>query len=234
MPVPPLVLDSDSLYFWRVRCFDSAGRAGPWSNTRSFRTMDESGRDLDSDGIFDEWEIGEGSDVDENGQMDHDQPELKCVRTAVGDTRLCIKAEENVFSIDSLYPVDPNDLPDTEEKPLEMPMGMISVSVRPENPDLPSSILVFFPKKVPTGAWWYVYTPENGWKDVSEMTGFDEQRQSMVLEFSEGKSEDADGAGNGTAVIISGLTTKKSQPASFRFNPPSDDVDSCFIKSLLP
>ena len=55
--VPLLLLNGDGTYSWRVRFFDSGGRASAWS-ARAYFTTQPAEDDLDGNGISDDQEGG--------------------------------------------------------------------------------------------------------------------------------------------------------------------------------
>ena len=167
-------------------------------------------------------------DLDGYGIPDKDQPDdIKCANTVVGDAQVAVKQETNVASIDSLMSIDPATIADTQNKPDEMPLGLISFKLAVDNPGDIAQVTVYLSEPAATDAKWYKYDTVNGWQDYSAHATFSGDRNSVVLELKDGDYGDVDGVANGIIVDPSGPGTASVTAAP---PPPSGGGGGgCFI-----
>jgi hypothetical protein len=130
--VPKLVLRPNTTYYWRVRHYGDSGNHSEWSDLFSFTTEDAI-EDMDSDGIPDDQEVDSTVDLDNDGIPDIDENHLKCVKTSVGDSEICVSQSTNVIAIEAIEAVDRDTIDDTENMPDQMPIGIISFRLRVNN-----------------------------------------------------------------------------------------------------
>jgi len=211
--VPELILKINSTYYWRVRFFDNHDEVSEWSGTYSFTTLVASVDDTDENGIPDDQEVDDTVDLDENGIYDIYQDDIKCIQTSVQDARIGVKISTNVTAIESIKSVDPYDIPETGNKPDDMPYDAISFKIRVENAGDTARIIAYLSGEAPSGARWYKYDVVNGWQDYSDHATLSEDRKFFTLEFKDGGFGDGDGTENGVIVDPSGLGTVNSSSA---------------------
>jgi YVTN family beta-propeller protein len=229
--VPEFILSVNAIYYWRVRFYNNHGAASEWSDAFSFTTMTSDESDSDEDGIPDDQEVVDWAvDLDDNGVPDMIQPDMKCVNTLVGDAQIAVKEGKKVESIESIESIDPDTIVDTENKPDEMPLGLISFRLEAHNPGDEVEVTIYLSGPAPSGAKWYKYDSINGWQDYSDHATFSADRTSVTLELKDGDYGDADGTANGFIVDPSGLGLV-TEPAP---TPTGDggDGDSCFIATV--
>ncbi|OQX23812.1 MAG: hypothetical protein BWK80_24070 [Desulfobacteraceae bacterium IS3] len=204
LTVPDMVLKADTVYYARIRTYDSAGNESEWIGSLTFK-MPPASNDANNNGIPDVLEIDdETSDRDHNDVADVNQTDMKCVRSFGGDIAICLKAGENTASVDSLAFADPDMISDTENRPDEMPLGLISFRITTENPGDTAEVTVYFSEPVPDNAGWYKYDTVRGWQNYSWNTRFGDDRKTAVLTLKDGGFGDADGLANGVIADPSG------------------------------
>lgn len=225
LTVPEFILSGNTTYYWRVKFHDNRDAASGLSDVFSFTTITSDETDSNEDGIPDDQEVDETVDLDNNGTPDIDQSDIKCVNTVVGDGQIGVKEDTNVTSIESIKSIDPDDISDTENKPDEMPLGLISFRLKVDNAGDTAKVTVYLSEPAPRWAKWYKYHPINGWQDYSEHAIFSEDGKSVTVELKDGSYGDADGKANGFIVDPSGLGTGNQVPmASFMANPTSGEA----------
>ena len=222
---PDLILNIDTTYYWRARFYDSQDEASEWADPYSFTTVTAVADDTDSNGIPDDQEVDSTVDLDNDGTFDISQGDIKCVNTLVGDGQMGVQGSTNVTSIDSLKSIDPDTISDTENKPNEMPLGLISFKLTVDSAGDTAEATVYLSEAAPSGARWYKYDSINGWQDYSDYAGFSSDMTSVTLSLTDGGIGDADGTANGVIVDPSG-------PSSGNGGGGSDNdgnVITCFI-----
>jgi len=212
LTVPQLILSvSDVIptYYWRVRFHDDGDAKSEWSEISSFTTIiAASSDDTDKDGVPDEQEITDPEvDLDEDGNSDMGQADMKCVNTVVGDGQIAVKAGANVASIDSIESIDPAAIADTVNKPDDMALGLIAFKITVINPDDPATVVVYMSEPAAADAKWYKYDQVNGWQDYSTHAAFSADKRSVTLELLDGDYGDAGGLKNGVIIDPSGAGT---------------------------
>jgi len=204
-PVPDLVLSLGTTYYWRVRFYDDNDGESEWSDAYLVQTIIKSIDDTNSDGIPDDQEVDSTVDVDENGIFDILQDDIKCVNAVTGDEQIGVKISTNATSLESIKSTDPDEIADIENRPDEMPLGVVSFKITVENPGDTATVTVYFSEAASDWAGWYKYDLINGWQDYSDHAIFSDSRKSVTLEFKDGGFGDADGIANGVIIDPSGF-----------------------------
>jgi chitinase len=219
LPVPDLVLSTGTIYYWRVRFYADNKSESEWSDAYWFQTVINPVDDTNSNGIPDDQEVDTTVDIDENGIFDIFQDDIKCVNAVTEDEQIGVKISTNIMSIESIKSTDPNEIADFENRPDEMPLGVISFKITVENPGDTAVVTVYFSEAASDGAGWYKYDSINGWQDYSDHAIFSDSRKSVTLELKDGGFGDADGIANGVIIDPSGFggissTSKDSESSS--------------------
>ena len=204
LPVLHLVLDHDRTYYWRVRFYDSRNSASEWSESALFTTAAASSADADNNGIHDECAVDDSVDLDSDGNSDNAQPEIKSVNTLAGDVQMGVKTSGNC-TIESIMPMDPADIALTDNKPAEIPMGLVSFKLLTAKPGDHVTVTVYFSRAASKEARWYKYDQITGWHDYSEHAVFSADRKSVALDLKDGGLGDCDGTENGVILDPSGI-----------------------------
>ena len=175
-----------------------------WADPYSFTTITTSNDTNPENGVPDDQEVDDTVDLDENGEPDTNQSDIKCLDTVVGDGQIGVKGSTNVTSVESLKSIDPATISDTTNKPDEMPLGLISFKVLVNSPGDTAEVTVYLSEAAESNAEWYKYDSINGWQDYSAHATFSTDRKSLTLELQDGDFGDADGTANGIIVDPSG------------------------------
>jgi hypothetical protein len=224
--VPKLVLRPNTTYYWRVRHCGDSGNHSEWSDLFSFTTEDAI-EDMDLNGIPDDQEVDSTVDLDNDGIPDIDENHLKCVKTSVGDSEICVGQSTNVIDIEAIEAVDRDTIDDTENMPDQMPIGIISFRLRVNNVGDTATVTVYLAKSLQKSDKWYGYEPMHGWQDYSVSATIGPDGTSVILEFKDGGFGDADGAENGVIVDPSGPVSNNSS------NGGDGGGRGCFIATVV-
>jgi hypothetical protein len=226
--VPEAILDLNRTYFWRVRFQDSKGEPSEWSEAASFVTVTVDENDQDGNGTPDEQEVDDRKlDLDADGIPDITEPDMACVKTALGNQKIALSGVTNVVSIDYVKSVDPADIPGTGKKPHQFPWGVISFRVAVDHPGDTAKVIVYLPHPASPNARWYKYDVINGWQDYSDHVTFGGKRKSVILELTDGGDGDTDGVANGVIVDPSGVGEPAASVASSQ-----GGGGGCFVGAL--
>ncbi len=221
--VPDLMLDIDSTYYWRVKFHYASGAQSEWSAPFSFATITTDEGDQNLNGVPDSQEIDDPIlDLDANGTPDIAQVDMKGVKSGVNNAALVVQAAA-VTTIESLSWIDPDTIAEVQNRPDELPSGLINFRLSVNTPGATAGVVVYFSEAAPVGAQWYQYNPLSGWQDYSAHAVFSADRKSIALAFMDGGFGDADGAANGVIVDPSGIGTSALIPAT---DPPGVPADS--------
>ncbi len=203
--VPESILNAGTTYYWRVKFYDNNNGESVWSVPYSFTTISAADtEDTDQNGIPDDQENA-AADLDGDGNPDIGQADIKSVDTVVGNAQIGIKISTNVTAIDAIKSIDPADISDTDGRPEDIPLGLVSFKVQVASPGDTAEVTVYLSEPAPSNAKWYKYDTINGWQDYSDHATFSVDRSSVTLEFKDGDYGDADGVANGIIVDPSGL-----------------------------
>jgi hypothetical protein len=204
--VSELMLHINTIYYWRVKFYDDGDAASAWSGPFSFTTIITDETDLNENGIPDEQEIDDPNlDLDNDETPDINQPDMKCVNTQGGAAQIGVKEGTNVTSIESLMWTDPDSIADTQNRPDNMPLGLISFKLLVDNAGDTAEVTVYLSEPAPEGAKWYRYDTINGWEDYSTHAVFSADRTSVALQLMDGGFGDADYTANAVIIDPSGL-----------------------------
>jgi hypothetical protein len=188
--IPPLVLEPETLYFWRVRQVASNSTQSGWSETWSFTTSSVS--DVQGvDGVL--YMNPDG------GTPDAGDEEIS-IKEEVGDAGIKIKAIRVSSGVvaQTVKELDPDTISDSVNKPDSFPLGLLSFRLTVE-PGAFAQVEVSFSGAVPDDADWYIYNVTEGWHPYAGAI-FSRNRRSVTLNFQDGGIGDADGVANGIIV----------------------------------
>ena len=204
--VPDLLLDINSTYYWRVKFHYASGAQSEWSDPFSFTTMTADEGDQNLNGVPDNQEIDDPFlDLDANGTPDISQVDMKGVKSGYNNIPVVLQTAANVTSIESLMWIDTDSIADVQNRPDDMPIGLINFKLLVNTPGAAAEVMVYFAQPAPAGARWYRYNPLIGWQDYSAHAVFSADGKSVTLAFLDGGFGDADGAANGIIVDPSGI-----------------------------
>ncbi len=245
LKVPKLILEDDTDYIWKVKFIDNQGAASEWSETGYF-TTEFFEQDSDGNGVLDHQEVDTTIDLDQDGIMDRDQEDIKCVATETGDFKIgiSIREDENVesiLSIQSEAPDDPDLLLSAQDGPKFLAFGLIHFKLLVKEPGDEVLVTIYLSKAAFNDGIWYKYDPVNAeWVDYSEFIDFSADRKMVYLTLTDGGFGDADGIENGVIVDPLALRTATDHSSSGSDFFVNDVVDSlnpsgmCFISAADP
>ncbi len=230
--MPDLILDIDTTYYWRVRFQYESGAQSEWSDPFSFITIVSDEMDLNLNGIPDSQEIDDPTlDLDANGTPDITQADMKVVKSGLDDSAIVVQTGSGTASIVCLNWIDPAAIADTQNRPDNLPIGLINFKMTVDAPGAVAEAIIYLSRPAPEGAQWYWYSPLTGWQDYSAHAIFSPDGTSVTLSFVDGGFGDADGAANGIIADPSGMVepavsgdTDPADPDPTPVDPPGDDV----------
>jgi hypothetical protein len=235
LPVPDLVLEPQTTYYWRARFIGTDGLARPWSETVAFTTTADDRGDTDENGLPDGQELSEGENAEivpppESGWRD-DLYRLSLtdengdafragLRLADDEAELLFFRNTPLSEIDAAPPTD-------------LDMGLFGLKLRvPVAGDTALVRLYFSPLLLDESFRLYKYDTINGWFDYSGYATPSDDRSFMAVELVDGGFGDADGVANGIIVDPLGAVTSTTGDD----DPPaasSGGGGGCFIGSVL-
>jgi hypothetical protein len=228
--VPKLILDEDTPYFWRVQYIDSKALASPWSDYGYFSTQN-TGRDLNPNGIPDAQEVGPKVDLDKDGVKDNQQTTIKSVKMEGTTVQIGVSIKDcpaalAVESVESEAPGQPDSY--VPDKPMKMPFGLINFKIAVLKPGDQAIVKLYFSEQAPRNSQWYKYDPIAGqWHDFSANATFAENRRSLTVTLRDGGPGDADGVANGVIVDPAGIVEEAD--AETAGSESAADGGGCFI-----
>ena len=233
--VGEMVLDVDTVYYWRVQFIDANNQVSDWSETATFTTIDaEIVGDADFDGILDAQKADEASDVNENGIADSLENTIMTLNTIEGQTVVGVETLCDTVTLVSIKSLSAETIAD---KTVHLGFGLIGFKLYLQEGVKTASVNIHFSKQVPKNAKLYKYTAENGW-NVYEHAVFAANRKSVTLVLEDGGVGDEDGVENGVIVDPSAIAYEEdSTTTSDSASVSSGDVSSggggggCFISA---
>ena len=230
--VPDLMLDIDTTYYWRVKFQYESGAQSEWSDPFSFTTIASDGTDLNLNGIPDSQEVDDlNLDLDADGTPDITQADMKVVKSGLDNTAIVVQTGNAAATIEALNWIDPAAIADVQNRPDNLPIGLINFKMTVDTPGAVADVIIYFSQPAPDGAQWYQYTPLTGWQDYSAHAIFNPDGTSVTLTFMDGGFGDADGTANGIIADPSGMVepaisgdTDPVDPDSPPVNTPGDSV----------
>ncbi len=242
LKVPKLILEDDLDYIWQVKFIDNQGTASQWSEAGYF-TTEFLEQDSDGNGVLDHQEVDTTIDLDEDGIMDRDQEDIKCVATETGDFKIGISVREDenadsIMSIQSETPADTDLLFSAQDGPNFLAFGLIHFKLAVKEPGDEVLVTIYLSKAAYDDGIWYKYDPVNDeWFDYSEYTSFSADRKTVELILTDGGFGDADGIANG--VIVDPLALRTATDHSSGSDSFVEDIAEnldptgmCFISSV--
>ena len=241
LKVPKLILEEGTDYSWQVKFIDNQGAASEWSEAGYF-TTEFIEQDSDGNGVLDHQEVDTTIDLDNDGIMDRDQEDIKCVATETGDFKIGISIREaenadSIVSIQSETPADTDILFSSQDGPNFLAFGLIHFKLLVKEPGDEVLVTIYLSKAAYDDGVWYKYDPVNAeWFDYSEFIDFSADRKTVHLTLTDGGFGDADGIENGVIVDPLALRTATDH-SSGSDNFIGDVVDNlnptgmCFISA---
>ena len=148
---------------------------------------------------------------------------------------LDIKNSTSARAITAISMADLGSIPNTIDKPEELPFGLVNFAVTVANNGDTVKVTTYLSEAAPAGSKWFKYDSSNGqWSDYSEHAVFSDDMRSIQIELKDGGFGDADGVENGIIVDPSGIgiMSNNSQAANISGGRSKIiGVAGCFIGS---
>ena len=197
-----MVLDADTVYYWRVQFIDARNGASQWSQTSTFTTLaPEETDDANMNGIPDVQEVDPSADIDADGIPDSQESNIMCVNTVEGQTAVAVEPVSRGATLVSLKSL-PCDV--VHDQSAEMGFGLIGFKLYLKSGVTTATVEIHFDMHVPAGAKLYKYTSDGGWQPYANAV-FAADRRSVTLMLQDGGMGDEDGVENGVIVDPSGI-----------------------------
>ena len=231
--VSEMVLDTDTVYYWRVRFIDSRNGASGWSETATFTTLAaEESDDTDINGIPDSQEVNGTVDLNGNGTPDRDEVGvIMSAYTVEGQTVIGVVAASPGATLASIKSIPCDTIPDQS---VAMNFGLIGFKLYLNAGVTTATVKIHFGIAVPSDAKLYKYTADNGWR-VYRNAVLAADGKSITLMLEDGGMGDEDGVQNGVIVDPSGIAYTDSDSASLSTGGLSSGGGGgggCFITTL--
>jgi chitinase len=223
--VPFLLLNGNRTYHWRVRFFDSGGRASQWS-TVSYLVTDEAADDLNGNGIPDDQE---GGDLQADVSRSLSSPTVDCE-----PTNIVVDSEDTISEIEQVVLLDPAEFEIDESTPAQLPSAMLAYKLVLQQPGQRALVTIQLSDAAPVGSTWLKYDAVNGWQDYSDHTVFSPDGSSVTVEIKDGDYGDADGVANGIIVDPAGLSAAavSTSPTTTEAGAGGGGGGGCFISTI--
>lgn len=200
--VPALALDGGNTYYVRSK---EAVNGSSWSKAINFITEPPTWNDENGNGVPDDMDTEDSTDLDANGVSDQSEDSMKVVKTFDDKGVIGIKNIENVLDVELLESVAPYDIEETKGKPADLPLGLVGVRLITENPGDTVKIGIYLSEPAPENARVHSYDTVRGWRDLSGKATIASDRRRITLTLTDGGEGDADGCRNGVIVEAVGL-----------------------------
>jgi hypothetical protein len=237
--VPDMVLETETVYYWRAIFLDAGDRVLVQSSIASFETVAASNTDdLDSDGLVDTQEVGGGHlDLDGNGVNDTEQTDMACVATDEGDAHIGLKVADSGAMVVGLKSVCPTQIANTRNLPEMTDFGAVSFKLYLQAEQSETTVTIYFSEPAPEDTDWFKYDPELGWQ-LYEDAEFSPDRRSVSYTLIDGGRGDDDGVANGIIIDPAGLGYRQTADTDTHTDADTSDPvvgaasgssGSCFI-----
>ena len=238
LKVPKLILEEDTDYIWQVRFINNRATESDWSAV-GFFTTDLIDYDQNGNGIPDSQEVAVDLDLDNDGVVDNDQDDIKCVDSPAEDVQIgvSIKDSENVASIESMQIEDAGQVLPLFVESIGIPkffqFGLIDFKIMTHEPGDETVVTIHLSKPAVNQGKLYKYDPINAeWVDYSDYAEFSADRKAVYLSLKDGGFGDTDGIENG--IIVDPLTVGTESAVYDGSGSGSDSDDEDFFERIIP
>jgi chitinase len=233
--VGEMVLDVDTVYYWRVRFIDARHGVSDWSPTATFTTIaaDQSD-DTNMDGVPDAQAVDESVDMDGNGIPDSQEANIMSVNTVEGQAIVGVESNSENVSLVAVRSIPSATIADRSVK---LGFGLVGFKLYLPEGVTTVSVTLHFSKQVPQDAKLYKYSLDNGWQ-VYDNAAFASNGKSVTLVVTDGGPGDEDGLANGVIVDPAGVAYSESAAVSLTDGATSGGAggggrNACFISSSV-
>jgi hypothetical protein len=230
--VGEMILDVETVYYWRVRFIDERNGLSDWSEGSTFTTVDGAD-DANTNGIPDDQEVDASVDVNENGIADYLEDTIMTVNTVEGQSIVGVEVVSENVTLVSIKSLPTDTIADQSVK---MGFGLVGFKLYLQDGVTTATVNIHFSNRVSKGAQLYKYVTDSGWQ-VYDNAVFAPNRKSVTLLLEDGGLGDEDGVQNGVIVDPSGIADTDSLAAeSAAISTGTDSAGSagggsCFISA---
>ncbi len=204
--VGEMVLDVDTVYYWRVKFIDARNGASDWSPHATFSTITaQDSDDTDLNGIPDAQEV-DSVDINENGTPDYLEDRIMAVNTVEGQSIVGVEVVSENVTLVSIKSLPTAMLADQSVK---MGFGLVGFKLYLSDGVKTATVKIHFSSQVSQDAQLYKYIVDNGWEAYGNavLAG---NRKSVTMILEDGGVGDEDGVENGVIVDPSGIADTDS------------------------
>jgi chitinase len=195
--VGEMVLDTDTVYYWRVRFIDARHGVSDWSPTATFTTIAANqSDDTNLDGVPDAQAVDGSVDMDGNGVPDSQEARIMSFHTVEGQAIVGVESDSQNVSLVAVRSIPSATIADQSVK---VGFGLVGFKLYLPDGVTTTSVTLHFSKQVPQGAKLYKYSLDSGWQ-VYENAAFASNGKSVTLVLTDGGPGDEDGIVNGVIV----------------------------------
>ena len=231
--VGEMILDVETVYYWRVRFIDQRNGLSDWSDVSTFTTVDGFD-DANTNGIPDDQEVDALVDVNENGIADYLEDTIMTVNTVEGQSIVGVEVVSENATLVSIKSLPTDTIADQSVK---MGFGLVGFKLYLQDGVTTATVKIHFSSRVPKDAKLYKYVTDSGWQ-VYDSCVFAPNRKSVTLLLEDGGTGDEDGIQNGVIVDPSGIayTDSLASESAAIFSTGTNSVgssggSSCFISA---
>ncbi len=207
--VGDMVLDVDTVYYWRVKHIDSRHGESDWSDTATFTTIAAADSDdEDLNGTPEAQEVDPLVDVNANGIFDVDEDNMLSVNSVEGQAVVGVKVHSENVALVSLKSLSTDKIAD---KSVTTAFGLVGFKLYLQEGVDTASATIHFSTQVPEDASLYKYTHDTGWYRYDNAV-FAPDRKSVTLTLVDGGDGDEDGVENGVIIDPSGIAYAAAEP----------------------
>jgi len=230
--VPIFLLKKNSTYYWRVIYYYDSGNVDntQWAQPFSFSTISNITEDMNSNGIPDKQEIENSIDIDNDGNSDINQADMKCLNTITNSSYIGLKILNNANSIESIKSISIDSIAESINRPNHFPMDILCFKLNVEKGDT-ATVNIYFSEKYSKWAKWYKYDLIKGWYDYSEHTTYNDNY--ITIKLKDGGVGDVDGLTNGVIIDPSGLAELENYDSQDLPTNQDEDSGGCFFKTIF-
>jgi len=240
LPLPPLILDGETAYYWTAQYYAQNGAMSPPAKNSDVATTAWL-EDLNVNGLHDGFEIVTSTDLDRDGQADESQTGMSRIGGIYDNQTYGVKFVQSgsAVTLQAAQPFDPAMM-ETPPSGMEvsLPAGLLNLKISVPQTGATVTLSVYLASPVPENMYWINYHPGLGYNDYTYNSSIAADRSVITIEVTDGGQGDMDGTANGFIVTLGGygrtITTSTSAALS------SDDTASaaepktaaCFIQSI--
>lgn len=206
LPVPDGILNENTTYYWRAQFIDEDDFNWSFPLPFYFVTGNEHMVDDNMNNIPDAQEVLPGSylDLDNDGENDLEQANMKVITGSDGNILVAFKAGDNVIDIEFLKRMEPDEISGFDNPPASFPVGVYCFRFTVSNPGDEATVTVYFSEPLPDNSVWFKGNCIDGWVDYSGYATISDDRKSVDIDFIDGGFGDSDSTPNGIIVDPSG------------------------------